>query len=183
MLSLSLMLMGFLCMQGYAQGIEPENDPDETYVKQNIGLTNFKILGISRKQYAKCLESMNFLEPQKKLRYTVTEKVEFADDGQGYDLVANDGIMTSKVLFYYEQGTPYADPGQYLSPKENPFVHDRLFAHTTSKISVSVDCDVRWIKCSEWPSNLQNICKSFSWPFKGYLDFSNCKFGIKWESY
>jgi hypothetical protein len=72
-----------------------------SYVKSNIAVSKFRILGVTPKQYAKCLETENFYEPEKRLKFLVIGKTIFTDDGQGYDLKADDGILTSKQLFYY----------------------------------------------------------------------------------
>ena len=181
-LSLWALLFINICMAAQSQDLT--NYGGETYVKRNIALTKFKVLGVNSKQYAKCAESVNFLETEKKLRYTVIDRVEFADDGANYDLVANDGIMTSRTLFTYSEGTAAVDAGRYTTPQNEVFVYDTQFAYSgTGRAggpSLGITCDLRWRECSSWPSNLQSICREFSWPFTGYLEATNCRitFGI-----
>jgi hypothetical protein len=158
----------------------------DTYCKANVGLSNFKLLGVSPSQYAKCLEAKNYLEEAKKVKMVTIDGVDFVDNGENYDLVANDGILTSKSLFKYEGTGTAIGVGQYKNTKDNQLVYDISFAHL-SKIQsgglsgkLSVACNFAWVNCNSWPQAYQSICNSITWPFSGYLSITNCR--ITWTS-
>src|SRR5687768_14847262 len=142
----------------------------EEYAKTNIAVTKFRMLGVTQKQYVKCVETENFLEPEKKLKFLMIEKAIYADNGQGYDLVADDGILTSNQLSNYT-GSEYISPGSYKeTPYFNEIVADELFAfRTTLAEKFSIKCKVKWVKCSDLPEGPQKtVCFLAGWPFGGF---------------
>lgn len=179
----SLLVIGIGSV-GYSQDMGVLDE--ENYVKKNVALTKFKILGVNAKAYAKCIESQNFAETSRQIRYTELEKVEFVDNGEDYDLVANDGIMTSKTLFGYE-GQPVLSPGEYKEVRTNVGIHDPQFEHVQKlstqegKIKVLFTCGFYWKPCSAWPPAAQNICRRLSWPFSGGLVVHNCSVEVGWD--
>lgn len=141
-----------------------------SYVKSNVAVSKFRILGVTPKQYAKCLETENYFEPEKKLKFLVIDKTIFSDDGQGYDLKADDGILTSNQLFYYS-GRSRVIPGDY---KESPDYNQLLAAdefvyrpELTEKLIIR--CKFKWNKCKDFPTPQQVlICQIAGWPFGGF---------------
>jgi hypothetical protein len=172
-----------LCLSAavHAQDV---NADGEMYIKRNIALTNFKFLGVNARQYAKCVESVNYLEQEKRLSYSVINKIEYADDGENYDLVAGDGIMTSTSLFEYTSGQTVIPPRQYATPKQDVLVHDVQNEHlqrtgaVQSKFKITIACDVHWRPCSEWPAEHQSLCRRLTWPSSGNLVISNCRIEV-----
>lgn len=141
-----------------------------SYVKSNIAVSKFRILGVTPKQYAKCLETENFYEPEKRLKFLVIGKTTFTDDGQGYDLKADDGILTSNQLFYYSSRANLL-PGEYKeTPDFNELLADEEFAYrpeTTEKLIIR--CKFKWTKCKDLSTPQQAlICQIAGWPFGGF---------------
>lgn len=171
-------LIGF-CLIGQAQNSSDISN-EALYVKRNVAMTHFKFLGINAKQYAKCLETVNYLEPEKRIRLVMIDREEYADDGQGFDLVANDGILTSKQAVNYSTGQTVIAIGHYTPALNNPLVHDPLFAHTDrvngvmGKFGIKIKCNVSWESCNDWPPHLQQLCKDITWPFSGGLSITKC---------
>jgi hypothetical protein len=182
-LGLCALLFITVSLGAYSQDVSSEEEGN--YVKRNIALTKFKMLGVSAKQYAKCVESVNYQDPVRKLKAIVIDKTEYADDGENYDRVANDGIMTSTTLFFYSDGQTVAAPGQYLEAKKNVIVHDLQFEHLQSlrsaegKFGITIACDVFWRDCNSWPPELQSFCRRMSWPFSGSVVIRNCRIEIE----
>lgn len=181
------LLLLSLSIQSKSQAID--DDGTATYIKKNIVLTNLKVLGVNTRQYARCVETVNYLDSDKKLRLAEIKGVQFADNGKGNDLVANDGILTSVDLFMYEQGAAIIPPGEYWPVKEDVLIYDPEFAHedrlnettTEAILKIKVKCTLEWVKCSSWPAEHQTLCRELSWPFKGglkphcYIEF---EFGV-----
>lgn len=142
----------------------------ELYAKTNIAVTKFRALGVTQKQYVKCLETENYLEPEKKLKFLMIDKAMYADNGLGYDLVADDGILTSNQLSYYT-GSGYLLPGTY---KETTYfdevVADELFAYRSNLTErISIKCKLKWVKCSDLPPGPERtVCQLAGWPFGGF---------------
>src|SRR5687768_6901710 len=118
-LHLAAILFASMTIPAFAQD---DVDDFEQYAKTNIAVTKFRYLGVTQKQYVKCVETENFLDPEKNLKFLTIEKAVYADDGHGYDLIANDGILTSNQLSTYT-GTPYITPGTY---KESAYFNELL---------------------------------------------------------
>lgn len=174
------LLMVFVSIKSLAQA---EHEAEENYFKKNMIVTNLRLLGVDKGNYTRCLESINFKDPDIKARVVRLEKEDFVDNGKGFDLVANDGILTSTRLYNYESGVAPIPPGTYQNLKESYALSDVLFEHSgTAKFplpEISISCDLKWVKCSQWPIELQDICRSYSWPFNGGLQMT-CKATIKW---
>ncbi len=179
-----IIALGLYSEKIFAQEIEPQSD--ESYCKANVAITNFKILGVSTTKYARCAEAINFLEKSKRVRMVKIDGVEFVDNGEDNDLVADDGIMTSRVLFDYARDGGNVPIGQYVVTRDNSIVYDASFAHV-SKINtgmtagkISIACDVYWESCDSWPPAYQSLCRRFTWPFSGSIVIANCR--ITWTS-
>ena len=158
----------------------------EAYGKAHIAFTNFKLLGVSISEFAKCVESINYLDPSKTLRIAKIDGVFFADDGNNYDLVANDGILTSMVLFKYAMATQIVEIGDYRMIKNNTTIYDVDFKHKEmidsqmKSIGFSITCKFVYVPCSSWPPPIQRLCMQFSWPFVGSYEVTECE--IKFEN-
>ncbi len=168
---------------GYSQGDGVSEE--ENYVKRNIALTKFKVLGVNVKQYAKCLESVNYLDADKKLKFTMIERTDFGDDGRNYDLVANDGILTSTTLFTYDADTEVVQAGAYkIGASHDSFVIDDSFAHQAEigsggKFKIIIGCKFKWVTCSQMtnPGN-QYLCNWAGWPY-GSFQVTECEFKVE----
>lgn len=164
--------------RGYAQ--DQESGEFEKYCKENIAFTNFRLLGINRNQYAKCVESVNYADPDKRHKLVTIDGVLFTDDGKNYDLVANDGTLTSNTLFTYARGEEILAAGEYRVVKNNMTIYDAGFLHqdklnTTMKPSGwEISCKFKWVSCSSWPPALQQLCFDLSWPFRGGFEITEC---------
>lgn len=176
---LGAMLLVGLSLISYSQ--DGSGDDLETYVKTNIAVSKFKILGVTQKQFAKCLETENYSEPDKKLRLVVIDKATFADDGKGYDLVAGDGILTSNELYFYK-GVSYTPGTYHNSPDHEAVVADEIFGfhnrvNTGEKWKIS--CKFRWVPCREMSYPQSMLCEVMGWPYGGFR-LTECE--ITWEA-
>ncbi|MBK7562506.1 MAG: hypothetical protein IPP43_04860 [Chitinophagaceae bacterium] len=172
-------VLSLVTYQSYSQA---DGTPDyEEYSRAHMALTNFKMLGINKNQFAKCVESVNYLDPSKRHRLTIIEGVQFADDGKNFDLIANDGIMTSVQLSDYTKESVVLPTGIYLPVMNNTIVYDSHFLHV-DQISgksqqpegFSISCKLNWVKCSAWPIPYRQFCRDFSWPFNGGFEIVEC---------
>lgn len=165
----------------YSQGESAVDD--ENYVKSNIAVTKFKLLGVNARQYVKCIETVNFFEADKKLRFLVIDNISFADNGLKYDLVADDGILTSTEVFTYAAGTRAIPTGMYQNTSgHDSFVFDESFAHyekTGSFNKLIIGCKFKWVPCSQMTNPAQQfLCNWAGWP-RGSFTISECE--VKWE--
>jgi hypothetical protein len=164
----------FTCVDTFAQA---EDSDVEIYLKENTAFTNLKGLGVNKAQYAQCVESVNYLEPAKKARVLVVDKVEYRDDGLLYDLISGDGILTSTMLFNYAAGETPITPGQYVNNKENVLVIDPAFAFRSATGKwphLEIVCDFYFERCSSLTEPARSICNSFGFPFGNWV-LKNCK--------
>lgn len=178
---LGAILLSGLSIISFSQ--DGSGDDLETYVKANIAISKFKILGVNQKQYAKCLETENYLEPEKKLKFLIIDKTSFADDGNGYDLTAGDGILTSNELFSYT-GNSYVLQGSYKeSPDHDAILADEQFAHHASKglaekLKITIGCKLKWVTCNEMSYWQAVACNAMGWPHGGFR-LTECEFKIE----
>lgn len=180
----TIIILSFISYQSHSQSEDTQDY--ETYSKANIALTSFKILGINNNQFAKCVESINYLEPSKKHKLVIIEGVQFLDDGNNYDLLANDGIMTSIVLFSYSEEATIIPATEYQKLKKDYIFYDSAFLYkatvnnTPQTEGWGISCKLKWVKCSAWPPPYQSICRQFSWPFNGGFELTECT--ITWDA-
>lgn len=153
-------------------------DADEEYCRANIAFSNPMILGVTDKNYAHCIRSQNYAEPDKPAGKIVINGVDFLDDGRNNDLIANDGIMTSNQLFTYSKGDVILFPGQYRLSKSNLILYDSIFRHGSQvePDKFKLSCKFVWVKCSSWPQEYQRICLRLCWPFTGNFEVTECEF-------
>lgn len=152
-------------------------DTEDDYSRAHIAYSGFSVLGINTTQYARAVKCDNYLEPDKKHRRLLIEGEEYLDNGEGNDLVAHDGILTSVNIFSYPKGSVAVVPGQYREVGGGAILYDPGFLHTdrieSSRFKIKFGCKMKWIKCSSWPSH-QEICRRLSWPFTGYFEIVEC---------
>lgn len=159
---------------------ESHNDP-EAYSKAHIAFTNFKLLGISESEYAKCVESVNYQEPLKRHKLVIIGEEIFVDDGQHYDLKANDGILTSTSLSKYAEAVAPVEPGKYRSVKQNVIFFAESFVHSKNPEiagKFSIECNIVWMSCSQMTGAYQILCKIIGWPW-GVFVLKDCK--VAWS--
>jgi hypothetical protein len=166
------------------QGSSDQADAEEEYVKRNTALTAFSRLGVSQKQYVKTVKSVNTLDPVKTLKLVQIGKEEFRDDGQGFDQVANDGILSCTTANFYVAGEAIIPVGEYLAAREEVLVHDESFDLTLAGRwpwlpTITVNCKFRWKKCNEFPHPISQICYDLGPPY-GTLVVYDCHFGLSW---
>ena len=173
-----------ISLVAYQSHAQTDDTPDyEAYSRAHMALTNFKMLGINTNQFAKCVESVNYLDPSNRHKLVIIEGVQFADDGNNYDLKANDGILTSVQLSDYTKESKRIPAGIYQPVKNNAIVYDAIFLHA-DKVSgnslqpdgFSISCKLIWVKCSSWPIPYRQFCRDFSWPFNGGFEIAECTF-------
>lgn len=178
---LGAILFASLSFQAFSQN--DIGDDMESYWKKNIAISKFKILGVNQKQYAKCLETENYFEPDKNLKFLLLDKTSFADDGQGYDLKAGDGILTSNQLFAYTSNS-YVLQGSYqASPDHDAILADEQFAHQTNnglaeKFKIIFSCKFKWVPCSEMSYWQAIACNAMGWPH-GSFRITECELKIE----
>jgi hypothetical protein len=156
---------------------------EEEYLKKNTAFTEFSRLGVNNKHYAKCVKHVNYVDADKRVKMTLIDKTEFRDDGQNNDQVANDGILTSTVAFFYQEGEKILMPGSYEKGENDYVVCDELFAHeelvksTSKNPGTFIKCKLKWVRCSQmsYPRNV--ICELGGWPY-GELQVE-CGIGIE----
>ncbi|HMK25994.1 MAG TPA: hypothetical protein VK483_08200 [Chitinophagaceae bacterium] len=185
-LALLIISFGLISKKSFSQVISPQDE--ESYCKANIAFTDFQLLGVTSTQHAKCLRAVNYLEPGKTGKRVTINGTDFVDDGLNYDLVANDGILTSTVLSKYSSDVMPLPVGVYQDIKNKTTVFDNNFAHA-SKLNesgagkgVEMDkfkfvCKFVWVSCNSWPENIRSLCFSTSWPFMGYFAVTECEVG------
>lgn len=179
-----IMFFGGLLYMSLFSFVHAQDDiTDEgNYFKSNVAVTKFRILGINDKQYAKCVETENFLDPDKKLRFLVIGKTSFADDGQGYDLVAGDGILTSNQVFNYTNNR-FVTPNTYQeSPDYNSILADELFRHhedgTAGKFKIIISCKFKWVPCSQMSYWQAMACNAMAPPYGSFV-VTECEIKIE----
>ena len=174
---------GLLCISLFSTVSAQDDIVDEgSYFKANVAVTKFRVLGINEKQYARCLETENFLEADKKLKFLVIDKTSFADDGQGYDLKADDGILTSNQLFNYTNNR-FVTPNTYQeSPDYNSILADELFRHhedgNAGKFKIIIGCKFKWVPCSQMNYWQALACNAMAPPYGSFV-VSECEIRIE----
>jgi hypothetical protein len=154
-----------------------------SYFKTNVAISKFRILGINQKQYAKCVETENFLEPEKRLKFLVIDKTSFADDGQGYDLKADDGVLTSNQLFNYTENRFVAVNSYQESPDYNSILADEHFAFYdngshSGKFKIIIGCKFKWVPCSQMSYFQAIACNAVGWPWGSFM-ITECEVKIE----
>lgn len=174
----SFAILSLLPSKTYAQ---TDSRDMEAYSRQNIAFTNAQILGINRKEYAQCIQSVNYHDPSVTHKYVTINGIRFSDDGKNNDLVGGDGILTSeKSLPYQTYNTPL-DPGQYrqvttpIRLTDKAFTHNPIQSNGLQGDGISISCTFKWKKCTSWPQHLISLCETFSWPFTGGFEILECK--------
>ena len=178
--SLTAVLFLSLLTPSFSQ--DDTSDGNEEYVKTNVAVTKFRILGVTRTQYAKCLETENYLEPDKKLKVVVIGKNTFADNGSGYDLQEGDGILTSTEIFNYEKTSPVL-VGTYRETEDySSIIADEGFAFFGSvnrQVKVKLGCKVKWVPCNQMTHPGQAwLCNWAGWPYGSFV-IVDCEFGLE----
>lgn len=168
----------------YSQTAEQETD----YIKMNMQYTDFSILGIGENFYTHTLTVLNISGDTKRtIRSQVFQGEEFLDDGLGFDIKANDGILTSKRKYASTQKL-FVAKGQYKMVSDI-VIADSKYAYSKyqqdynskkPKIKVTVDCDFHSVPCCNCSSDC-GACKLGWWPHS-CVEFSNCHvtFTIDW---
>jgi hypothetical protein len=167
-------------LQGYGQSGTLAADGD--YFKRHTALTDFVKLGVNDAGYAKCVTNINFRDPENTVKMVTMNSEDFRDDGQYYDLRANDGILTSVTLTSYSKGENPIPAGQYEKLQEEYLVHDELFEHlATGRLfpKLSLTCRVRSVHCEEFSEPGRSLCYRLGPPYR-HLDFYDCHFTISW---
>jgi len=187
-LALLIISFGLISEKSFSQVISPQDE--ESYCKANIAFTDFQVLGVTSTQHAKCVRAINYLEPGKTGKRVTINGTDFVDDGLNYDLVANDGILTSTVLSRYPSDIMPLPVGVYQDIKNKTTVFDNSFAHvgklnepgTGKEIEpdrFKISCTFSWVSCNSWPENIRSLCFSTSWPFTGYFTVTQCEVTIE----
>ena len=151
-------------------------DADEQYCRANLAFTNPMLLGVNEFNYARCVRSENYLEPDKRGAKVVINGVDFLDDGRNNDLIANDGILTSNQLYSYSKGSIILQAGQYRLSANNFILTDPIFAYTRqiAPDRIKISCKFVWVRCSSWPQEYRQICYRMCWPFNGHFQIAEC---------
>ena len=161
-----------------------QSDEEEdygNYCRENIALTQFRLLGVDEVSYAKCVSSENFLEPGRRLPTVNIDGTLYVDDGTKNDLVAGDGVMTSVDRYKYESASQHIQPGQYQPTGPDNYVVDEAFRHS-EKVGEAgrgliISCRFRWVRCRDMPQPDRFICFAGGWPY-GSFQLVECTFGF-----
>jgi len=150
----------------------------EKYIKSNIGLTGLMVLGVTERQYARCMSVINIVDAGKRLVSVQLDNTEFVDDGRGYDVEEGDGILTATVLYEYDALDKPLGIGEYRKLREAIFLHDPSMQWDEAKFIVEIACDVSWIPCGQGGSCV--ACRLGKWPH-GCVRVRNCRALVRWE--
>lgn len=172
-----LMLIGSLAPGlGLAQSVDFQSDPN--YFQKNSALTDFVRLGVDAQTFARCVRSRNYLEPSLNPKLARLNGEEFRDDGAGYDLRANDGILTSVRSFAYGKGETVIPQGQYQKSGSDIMIHDDLFEHLGAERipfpGIRIKCKTKTVHCADFPEPARTICYRLGPPYTT-IEFYDCE--------
>jgi len=163
--------------ESYGQTFEAD------YFKRNSALTDFAKLGVSEEGYARCATSINLRDPENTVKLITLDEEEFRDDGAGYDLRANDGILTSVKLFPYDKGESLIPAGQYRKLADDFLLHDELFEHLSAARfplpKIYVSCNIRVTHCGSLPEPQRSECYQAGPPYT-HFHFYGCHLALTW---
>lgn len=176
-----LLLIGAVLASGSSKAQSTSFQTDPVYFQKNLALTNFVRLGVDGQTFARCVRAVNYLEPAITPKLARLKGEEFRDDGQGFDLRANDGILTSVKSFSYLKGETVIPAGQYQKSASEYVVHDELFEHIgTERLpfpGIRIRCKARTIFCSDLPEPARTFCYRLGPPYSS-IEFYDCEIEI-----
>ena len=88
-------------------GISSTTSAQEAYFKSNVALVDFRIRSISTNSFVREIIAIDFSGAHGIPDSLGFEGYGFADDGQGYDQMAGDGIYTTANIFPHTESLPY----------------------------------------------------------------------------
>jgi len=180
-LQIAFILVVLVFNSNYSFAQTDDEKGGEAYSRANIAFTNFRLLGVNASEYVKCVESVNFPEPSKRHKLIIIGEEIFTDDGQHYDLRANDGILTSTGLSKYHESITPIEPGKYRNAKQDIIIYDESFVHIKNPgiaAKLKIECNLIWVPCSQMTGAQQALCNIIGWPW-GIFILKDCK--ITWE--
>lgn len=147
---------------------------DETFIKENVAITDGRILSISKTEYVKQLVVINFSTTAVLPTQINFDNQEFFDDGLNNDLVAGDGTYTTNTKYPHSASVPFVTLNDSYSVLDNILI-DTSFQHLAALDkkkgigggpTATLTCDIKWV-CGCW-----GTCCGFQ--------VSNCSFTIGW---
>ena len=167
---------------------------DTTYLKTNLAFVDFRVRSISPDSFVKEILVVDFRQTAGLPDLIAFQDEAFADDGQGYDEKADDGIYTSLVAFTHDFTHPYdanilqrsvydkaiVDPSFAWNSELKDYLSNYQPPGTQSKFIVKFECDVYWCSCHSSCGG----CFIHWGPRAGCVDcphFYHCHISITWE--
>ncbi|NOU19653.1 MAG: hypothetical protein HOO91_19015 [Bacteroidales bacterium] len=95
----------------------------EEFSKKNVAFYDARIRSINKTSYVRELYFKNFSDEPLRVQTTYFNEDIFVDNGQGNDLVANDGVFTSTEVFSHDTRIPYDSFNSVRSVLKAPVVH------------------------------------------------------------
>ena len=160
----------------------------EEFSQKNVSFFDARIRSINETQYVRELYFVNFSDVELRIDNTYFEGRQYSDNGEGLDLVANDGIFTSIDLFQYNERVQYDSSNPNRSVLDRPivspnFIHYEKLAElevnyhfrglpkqARTRLGLEINCNIIWTGGG---------CKACDWWGGGYCDWcftfpSNC---------
>ena len=158
---LSLVVFGVL-ISSFAQGQRQPTEWSETYLRENIALSNITGRAISAQDFVYEMKVTDFKKtiplPE---GFGLNGKV-FSDNGQGFDLVKGDGIYTSHESYRMDASNVKVRQ-QPQTVFDESFKHKSSLRQGGSSTDVSgpgISCKIRKCGC---PCSNGNTCPACEW--------------------
>ena len=174
--------------------VEMSELESEEFFKQNISIYDAIVRSINKIEYVKELNLKNFSERQWDKTSVGFDGCLFEDNGQGYDIIANDNIYTSVRKFSHSPNIPFIEGLVFRSVLETPIVSPdfkkikelenfsvqyKLKRSTNYQAKIiggpiaTIECDVKI--CSK------GCLADWIWSGFGCICVSNCRAKIGWR--
>ncbi len=155
------------------------------FFKENIAFSDARIRTINTKKYVREIQIINFSENDWSVKEFGFDGTLFEDNGLGNDLIANDGIYTSKETFYFNNKIQY-NSSEPIRSIMGYVITDPLFkfdkdlqkiinenSRNNGKFKAEITCDVEI--CST------GCIADAIWDGFGCICFSNCSVTVGFE--
>ena len=166
---------------------------DRNYFKENIAFLDARIRGISQEEFVKEIVLKDFSSLSKLPPSIGFEEGIFSDDGLINDLIAGDGIYTSKDSYSYTKSLASLTKGEIKSVLDEVVI-DKSFKHrdqlnSTLKVK-DQDADnqvlesrgpVATIECDVEFGTKGCYAQKWGWCDSCCVTVSNCRVKIGWE--
>ncbi len=194
---LSLLLYFPIILTLQTNGQDEKNNKD-LYLKQNVAIVDGLVRSINQSQYVKELLLVDFNKTEPLPDSLSFQGIGFADNGIGFDRIANDGIYTSLITFLHNDRIPYRSNVLKWSVNEYSII-DEQFSYINelndylsqynyvdqngqSKLKIVIKCT--WVVCVCFVNGCWcDLCLPSPQPGSGTVCFTDlqCTITISWE--